>query len=136
MFLSRDLDDLLDADGRQHIVEWEEDEGVFAHRQAAEDRYLVNAGWFGLKSGGLPSDWVMKDRIAEWCLGKGGRRAPDLSYCTDERFLSDMVWPEVSRHGMALEHSRPAVENLESKWQQFLKLPDAPVHPYQMVFWS
>ena len=136
MFLSRDLDDCLDADSRELIAKWEQDAALYAHRQAEEDRYLVNAGWFGLKHGALPEGWSMKDNVARWCLrAQGGK--PDLGYCTDERFLSEVVWPLVGEGhphgGVALGHSRPGLENYEAKWREFMKLPEADVRPVDCI---
>ena len=68
IFFSRDLDDCLDANSRELIAEWEQDGALYAHRHAEEDRYLVNAGWFGLKHGAIPEGWSMKDNVVGWCL--------------------------------------------------------------------
>lgn len=110
--LSRDLDDAIDADAAEVAQAFARDRCARAHRQRAADRYPVNAGWFGIKAGALPLlEWgSMRAQVAAW-LASG-----DRAYCTDERFLSFVVWPALEarwqrrpRALVALPHSRPAV---------------------------
>jgi hypothetical protein len=103
VFLSRDLDDALDADGLRRVAsDWADRRGAGFHYQrerydTPERRRMANMGWFGQRRAPRTATPSVAAAIVRFARGAGARGTD--YYTADEVFLTDVWIPALRRAG-------------------------------------